>query len=72
MCLRENIGLLMSKPEGPTARELADLVAAPCDSLARDLRALKASHAEGLRRAEQNAREQFRAEMMAFLHMSGQ
>lgn len=69
-CLRENIGLLTAKPDGSTARELADLVAGPVESIAQDVRAVKATHAAGVRRAEQNARRQFRAEMMAFLHMS--
>lgn len=74
--LRENIDLLLSKAEGPTALELAGLVTEPCESIARDICAAKASYAASLRHAEQraehNAREQFRAEMMAFLHMSEQ
>lgn len=71
-CLRENIGLLMSKLDDPTARELADLVAGPVESIARDIRAVMATHAAGVTRAEQNAREQFKAEVMAFLYASKQ
>lgn len=71
-CLQENVGLLASKLDGPTALELADLVTGPVESIARDVRAIKATHAAGVRHAEENAREQFRAEMMAFLHWSEQ
>lgn len=69
-CLQESIALLSTKPDGPTPYELADLADNSCESIVRDLRVVMATHADCVMRAEQHAREQLRAETVAFLHVS--
>ena len=69
-CLQESIALLSTKPGGPTPHELADLANNSCESIVRDLRVVMATHADLVMRAEQHAREQLRAETVAFLHVS--
>lgn len=44
----------------------------PCESIVRGLRAVMATHAACVRRAEQHARAQLGAEIVAFLHVSEQ
>ena len=70
MRLQESIALLSTKPDGPTPHELAGLVNSSCESIVRDLREVMATHADCVMRAEQHAREQLRAETVAFLHVS--
>jgi hypothetical protein len=67
-CLQENIAVVVSKPGGLTSHEVADLVAKPCETIIRDLRAAMATHAACMRRAEELARAQLVAETTAFLH----
>ena len=69
-CLQENISVLSSKPGGPTSHEVTDLAMKPCECIVRDLRAVMATHAAGVRRAEQHARARLGAEIIAFLHVS--
>ena len=69
-CLQESIILLSTKPDGPTSHELADLANNSCESIIRDLRVVMGAHADCVMQAEQHAREQFRAETVAFLHVS--
>lgn len=69
-CLQENISVLSSKPGGPTSHEVTDLAMKPCECIVRDLRAVMATHAACVRRAEQHARARLGAEIIAFLHVS--
>lgn len=69
-CLQENISVLSSKAGGPASHEVTDLAMKPCEIIVRDLRAVMATHAACVRRAEQHARARLGAEIIAFLHVS--
>jgi hypothetical protein len=53
-----------------TCHEVTDLAMKPCECIIRDLRAVMATHAACVRRAEQHARARLGAEIIAFLHVS--
>ena len=68
-CLRENITVLCSGAEPPTAQEVAELATRPCEVIIRNLRAAMVAYTERTTYAERYARTQVGAEIMALLHV---